>query len=204
MVEDIMAKFSNKIASLKATKTRTHKASKSKAEIECLTELQKSLEAGKSEGAPKRQISKMKNKGGAHLTKGKATLTPIEIRAMILIPEGLDNAYHANQSRGRLKITSTPEGAREGELEAVGLAVFGKKGVLKFFQEWSNLRIDEWLRDLFPEVFAFLDEAYPDPGPQRHWCLLKSSHNKLSKHKAIAEGLDLDEAKGVKGRPWSE
>ncbi|KAF8589399.1 hypothetical protein K439DRAFT_1525107 [Ramaria rubella] len=117
-----------------------------------------------------------------------------------------DKGRHLDPQRPgcRLRITATPEGAREGELETVGLAVFGKKGELTFFQEWSNFRIDKWLRELFLQAFAFLDEVYPHPGPERHWCLLKSLHNKLSKHKAISEGLDLDEVKGVKGRPWSE
>jgi hypothetical protein len=139
--------------------------------------------------------------------------TIVDIRGIMMLPEGLTVSNIMRfacsidpgwQAQGVLRQSSKPEGDREGDLESYGLAVFGNKGELKFCQEWSNLRIDQWLREHLPEPFIYLDTKYPAPGEQRHWRLLKPSHNKLRLHRNIAGGYDFNEAKGSRGRSWSD
>ena len=111
-----------------------------------------------------------------------------------------------HQKNDELIDNVTPDGECEDQLESWGLAVTAHEaGDYWFRTEWSNKRIDQWLREIFPRVFCWLDTRYGVPKePERHWHLLKSYRNRLKKDHATPSGLDLNHMKGTPGKPWSE
>ncbi|KAF8495091.1 hypothetical protein JB92DRAFT_2834853 [Gautieria morchelliformis] len=194
-VSKIMESYSAQIASLHPKPGS--KACIADAEVECFAALKKADNGeNHKKYTEKKKAKNHKSKAeAADKSTGKAVGTMVDIRGIMMLPEGLT-------AQGDLRQSSKPEGDREGDLESYGLAVFGNKGELKFCQEWSNLRIDQWLREHLPEPFIYLDTKYPAPGEQHHWRLLKPSHNKLRLHRNIAGGYDFNEAKGSRGRAW--
>ncbi|KAF8586889.1 hypothetical protein K439DRAFT_1614717 [Ramaria rubella] len=120
----------------------------------------------------------------------------VDIRAIIMLPEGLN-------SKGMLNNNIWPEGEHEGDLETYHLAVSAStKGELSFCWEWSALRMDAWLQDHLPDPFIYLDAKHPSPGPAFHWQLLRPYRGKLIKHKQHSQGFEFNEAKGAIGRAW--
>ncbi|KAF8532465.1 hypothetical protein JB92DRAFT_997079 [Gautieria morchelliformis] len=125
--------------------------------------------------------------------------TRIEVRGVIMLPDGISDD-------GELNNDATPDGEVEGNLESWGLAVLGAKGTLWFCEEWNNERLDEWLREILPKPFSFLDNEYgvPADAKKRHWRLLESSRKRLKKHRSVADGYAFKEVKGTAGKAWTE
>lgn len=102
----------------------------------------------------------------------------------------------------------TPDGNCEEHLERWGLAITARQvGDLFFRVKWSNDRLDQWLRTLFPHVFNWLDGESSTPDeqqPERHWRLLKSYRNKLKKDRDTPNGTDMYHARGAAGKQWLE
>ncbi|KAF8516283.1 hypothetical protein JB92DRAFT_3114333 [Gautieria morchelliformis] len=109
-----------------------------------------------------------------------------------MLPDGISDD-------GELNNDATPDGEVEGNLESWGLAVLGAKGTLWFCEEWNNERLDEWLREILPKPFSFLDNEYgvPADAKKRHWRLLESSRKRLKKHRSVADGYAFKEVKGT-------
>jgi hypothetical protein len=110
------------------------------------------------------------------------------------------------QDDGELNNDTTPDGEVEGNLETWDLAVLGAKGTLWFCEEWNNERLDEWLREILPKPFSFLDSEYGAPmdAKKRHWRLLESSRKRLKKHRSVADGYAFKEVKGTAAKAWTE
>jgi hypothetical protein len=102
------------------------------------------------------------------------------------------------QENGNLICGITPDGEREAELEALGLAVFGQKGEINFYAEWDHHEMDQWLRATLPMPFSYLDTFYGKRA-QSHWRILKTWHNRLRKDHPNANGQVF---KGLRGRTW--
>ncbi|KAF8501352.1 hypothetical protein JB92DRAFT_3099015 [Gautieria morchelliformis] len=170
-VGKIMERYSAEIASLH--QKPGSKASIADAKVKCFAVLKKaSNDENHKKYTEKKKAKNHKSKAkAADKATGKAVGTMVDIWGIMMLPEGLT-------AQGDLRRSSKPEGDREGDLESYGLVVFGNKGELKFFQEWSNLHSDQWLREHLPEPFIYLDT------------------------KNIAGGYDFNKAKGRQGRAW--
>ncbi|CDO76130.1 hypothetical protein BN946_scf184876.g23 [Trametes cinnabarina] len=78
---------------------------------------------------------------------------------------------------------------------------------LSFDRKWSQAGIDDYLRELAPSVFEYLDNKYGErrgPKPNNfHWYLLGAERSKLYVlDRDIITGVDLDEVKGSSGRGY--
>jgi hypothetical protein len=79
------------------------------------------------------------------------------------------------------------------------LDILGSKGELWFCEEWSNECLDQWLREILPKPFAYLDKEYgvPTDAKKQHWRLLGSHRKRLKKHRPVADGYAFKEVKGT-------
>lgn len=50
---------------------------------------------------------------------------------------------------------------------------------LQFSPGWGEQRIDQWLRGLFPQLFTWLDQAFPLQGGKIHWRLTRKHYSTL-------------------------
>jgi len=77
-----------------------------------------------------------------------------------------------------------------------------KDGDITFYKSWDYKHIENWLRDLFPEAFAYLDRY--DNASEPLWWLLKVKRTNMNLHRSRPTGMDLGDAKGPANRPWDE
>ncbi|KAF8587697.1 hypothetical protein K439DRAFT_1545814 [Ramaria rubella] len=178
-IAEIMSGYKTKGATLQSS--QRNKATHKEAVEETLTGFQKDMSEGSGTGFKAKKLKSVKGDKGKD-TKEKSVGMKIVIRAIVLVSDGMD-------AKGVLQNSIKPGGECEGMLEEHKLAIFAtESGKLWFCKEWSSLRINQWLRN---------------PGEERHWCLLKASHNRLYKQRRTSMGLNLDAAKGNAGHPWS-
>ncbi|KAF8572846.1 hypothetical protein K439DRAFT_1625491 [Ramaria rubella] len=61
-----------------------------------------------------------------------------------------------------------------GRLKRQGLAVSAnEKGALLFQKNWNMGQVDQWLQDLLPKLFQYLDTKWSIPEEEYHWVLIK-------------------------------
>lgn len=84
----------------------------------------------------------------------------------------------------------------------------GKTGKdLQFEKDMTEEEVDQWLRELFPLPFEFLDLMYPNDIDQglRHWALLEKHRFKITVVQCKStDGRELSSSKGNGSRPWAE
>ncbi|KAF8578783.1 hypothetical protein K439DRAFT_1621058 [Ramaria rubella] len=75
-----------------------------------------------------------------------------------------------------------------GRLKRQGLAVSAnEKGALLFQKNWNMGQVDQWLQDLLPKPFQYLDTKWSIPEEEYHWVLIKiyrkrSLEKQVSRH----------------------
>ncbi|KAJ7884583.1 hypothetical protein B0H14DRAFT_2564297 [Mycena olivaceomarginata] len=81
-----------------------------------------------------------------------------------------------SQSEGKLRIAKCLADAEVEDRVKCGLSAFkapNDQGLL-YGPKWPQQRIDQWLREVLPLLFEFLDRRYPeDAAPAYHWVLHK-------------------------------
>ncbi|KAJ7878457.1 hypothetical protein B0H13DRAFT_1892623 [Mycena leptocephala] len=96
----------------------------------------------------------------------------VNIHSIQVTTYGLD-------SEGAIREPKCPSAAVVMKLRKQGLAVFEtSEYTLQFGRDWTQRRIDNWLRGLFPQLFEFLDIRYPEDAMDTtsyHWALLAKS-----------------------------
>jgi hypothetical protein len=98
-----------------------------------------------------------------------------------------------------------PNPSQIDELVKLGFATIGNKGDLKFGNEWNTKRIDEWLQDLLPVVFEWLDILSDDQDEGKYpWQLLKANRSRLQLHHELPDRYDVLDAKGSKSKGWQD
>jgi hypothetical protein len=76
---------------------------------------------------------------------------------------------------------------------------------LEFIVTWSQARIDKWLRELFPDAFAWLDKFFPLEKGCYHWKLAASRYTKLFIiQREEITGDDLYTARGSASRAYRD
>ncbi|KAJ7077505.1 hypothetical protein B0H15DRAFT_805150 [Mycena belliarum] len=77
---------------------------------------------------------------------------------------------------------------------------------LEFNVEWSQGEVGEWVRDLFPTLFEFLDLRYPENAPPGlHWALIRKEQRDIFvMQRNPITGAELNRAKGAHSRPHTE
>ncbi|KAJ7508165.1 hypothetical protein B0H11DRAFT_2218162 [Mycena galericulata] len=125
----------------------------------------------------------------------------IKVNSVHVITTGLD-------SRGELRIDKSPNAPALEQLRKNGLAAFttldGED--LTFNVNWTQERIDRWLRKTFSLLFQFLDLRYPEnAAPKFHWMLVGKANRKLYIiGRPRITGAELNEAKGPTARNYLE
>ncbi|EPQ57573.1 hypothetical protein GLOTRDRAFT_137872 [Gloeophyllum trabeum ATCC 11539] len=147
----------------------------------------------------KPSISKSKSKP-EFKTKKTSAMKGVTVGGVVMVPYGL-------KSNGKLKRDRTPtpndiEGGKHGEKGYRESRLF-TEGVFQFYKEWSMQAIDNWLHDLFPEVFAYMDARYGSPEEGcYHWALLTRNRQRLiAVCKSEVTGTDLHKVRGVGRSP---
>jgi hypothetical protein len=77
---------------------------------------------------------------------------------------------------------------------------------LLYGPKWPQQRIDQWLREVLPLLFEFLDRRYPEnAAPAYHWVLVrKSRQTQYVLQRTTITGEELEEAKGSNARKWQD
>ncbi|KAF8503160.1 hypothetical protein JB92DRAFT_2833419 [Gautieria morchelliformis] len=120
----------------------------------------------------------------------------ISVRQLTVMPEGMDDM-------GKLNETAEPNLQRIDQLSKAGFPIFGSPGELEFSNQWSHRKLDEWLREMLPIAFEYMDEVAKDGG-EVTWRLLKASRSRLSLHREVPDGYDFVDAKGGKSTGWQD
>ncbi|KAJ7886277.1 hypothetical protein B0H13DRAFT_2342924 [Mycena leptocephala] len=156
-------------------------------------------EARKETSAGFRPGGSGSNKTGKSTRKSdSATPRMIKIAAVHVIIHGLNG-------EGDLRITQCPTAGKVEDLLKKKFAVLKTpdKKDLEFNPNWTQKRIDKWLRELLPLLFKFLDLRYP--GVVYHWVLLgKDQRSLFVMDRETTTGAELDEAKGPSGRKFQD
>ncbi|KAJ6552957.1 hypothetical protein B0H19DRAFT_1155328 [Mycena capillaripes] len=143
-----------------------------------------------------------KAKGASSKKNASETAKLVKINGIQVITGGID------PEEGDLRDNHCPTPAQVEKLLKYHLAVLKAGGdrPLEFGLEWSQSRIDEWLRELLPLLFEFLDSRYPDLiPPALHWALLgKDQRTLFVMERDAITGAELDQAKGPAARKFKD
>ncbi|KAJ7728404.1 hypothetical protein B0H14DRAFT_3169388 [Mycena olivaceomarginata] len=135
-----------------------------------------------------------KAKGASSKKNTSEAAKMVKISGVQVITGGID------PGEGDLRDDHCPTPAQVEKLLKYHLAVSkpGGDGSLEFGLDWSQSQIDEWLRELLPLLFEFLDSRYPDAKPPAlHWALLgKDQRTLFVMERETITGAELDQAKG--------
>ncbi|KAF8505007.1 hypothetical protein JB92DRAFT_3122826 [Gautieria morchelliformis] len=101
---------------------------------------------------------------------------PISVRQLTVMPKGMDDM-------GKLNETAEPNLQRIDQLSKAGFAIFGSPGELELSNQWSHRKLDEWLREMLPIAFEYMDEVAKD---------------------GVPDGYDFVDAKGGKSKGWQD
>ncbi|TFY81330.1 hypothetical protein EWM64_g2679 [Hericium alpestre] len=118
--------------------------------------------------------------------------------ALCMIPYGLTKS-------GLLKDKRAPDTEDAEALRRLGLCHMSEGGVpLQYSQEWKMQRINDFVRQLLPNLLNYLDARYGVPKEgESHWRLLKKQQRKLVLiDRTTITGVELTNAKGSSGRNW--
>jgi hypothetical protein len=113
------------------------------------------------------------------------------------------------QSDGELVQTAVPKPMEIENYIQHGLAVeAGVAKSLEFMESWSQKAVDQWLRDLLPKPFEWLDARFGHPDIESgevHWVLLQRDQRHLFAVKRNpTTGAELSRAKGTAARNPSQ
>jgi hypothetical protein len=135
----------------------------------------------------------------------------------MMVPDGLNVCYRLNQCTFNLTLTSLLQSDGELVQTAVprpmeienyiqhGLAVeAGVARSLEFMESWSQKAVDQWLRDMLPKPFEWLDARFGLPDVENgevHWVLLQRDQRRLFVvERNPTTGAELSRAKGTAAR----
>ncbi|KAI1789145.1 hypothetical protein LXA43DRAFT_1096704 [Ganoderma leucocontextum] len=159
-------------------------------------------------------------KGSGSSSKGKAVQEKCtNVGYVILLLGGLDESATGTDGRPRFQLLDTafPGSDLKHALGDAGLIAYphqtGPRGnemeALSFSSSWSQVRVDEWLRELFPQFFDYCDLHYGTRlGSDRsdyHWTLVERNRKTITlvRRTDSLTGEDLHRARSTPGRSMS-
>ncbi|KAJ7078996.1 hypothetical protein C8R44DRAFT_863019 [Mycena epipterygia] len=156
-----------------------------------------------TEGTTRASGSGSGSKGpGKARKKNNPVAQMVKVHNVHIITSGLD-------IEGDLRDTQSFSGPALEQLKKKKLAAFKTPLThedLQFGLDWSQQRIDKWLRETFSLLFEFLDLRYPEDAlPGYHWVVLgKHQRSLYVMHRPKINGELLNEAKGPVARNYME
>ncbi|KAH7904069.1 hypothetical protein BJ138DRAFT_1131123 [Hygrophoropsis aurantiaca] len=130
-----------------------------------------------------------------------AELKKIAVGSIVMITTGFLHGKH------KLKSEVAPNARKMEALREAKLLVSESSNgqPVKFSKDMTTEEIDKYLRDLFPDLFQYLDKKGGKSGVDFHWALLVKAGTRLSlSSQKTPNGGDFTANRNPTGRRWEE
>ncbi|KLO16314.1 hypothetical protein SCHPADRAFT_215895 [Schizopora paradoxa] len=177
-------------------RTETNAGLKRANEVDATTSKKKAMPQGRSRGKGKPTVPRKRPKDVKR------------VGAVIMLPCGLNN-------KGNLAKSKSPDPQQIQLYADGGLAFLSEtteededdENILTFSILWNSENIDDWLREIFPDLFEHMDQTHPLNGksPKYHWVAVRKVQKQVKVFEKQGEinGANLESLMTGTSKSWT-